>query len=122
MSEEEVGQEMANMRKQRDQAKVEPEAKASNKAQAAREARLAKMAQKEASEKSEMAEAVPSTDFLAEHTVVSGDNLTQIARKYYNSTDREKWMAIYEANKDIIGDNPSFIRVGQVLKIPVLSD
>jgi nucleoid-associated protein YgaU len=29
-------------------------------------------------------------------------------------------MAIYEANKEIIGDNPSLIRAGQVLQIPSL--
>ncbi|RMG95188.1 MAG: LysM peptidoglycan-binding domain-containing protein [Chloroflexi bacterium] len=58
--------------------------------------------------------------FIAEHTVVSGDTLSGIAAKYYNSAAREKWMAIYEANKEIIGDNPSLIRPGQVLKIPKL--
>ena len=57
----------------------------------------------------------------AEHTVVSGDSLSAIANQYYGSGAKEKWMAIYEANKELIGDNPSLIRVGQVLKIPKLS-
>jgi nucleoid-associated protein YgaU len=29
-------------------------------------------------------------------------------------------MVIYEANKDVIGDDPNKIRTGQVLKIPEL--
>ncbi|MCA9933686.1 MAG: LysM peptidoglycan-binding domain-containing protein [Anaerolineales bacterium] len=67
------------------------------------------------------AKAAPSEPaFLAEHEVVSGDTLSGIALKYYNSAVRDKWMAIYEANKDVIGDNPGMIKVGQVLKIPQL--
>ena len=57
-----------------------------------------------------------------EHTVVSGDTLSGLATKYYGSGSRENWMAIYEANKEEIGDNPSLIRVGQVLRIPELED
>lgn len=68
------------------------------------------------------AEAVPApaaeSPWLAEHTVVSGDNLSYIAKHYYGTAD--KYMKIYEANKDVIGSNPSLIRVGQVLKIPKL--
>jgi nucleoid-associated protein YgaU len=55
-----------------------------------------------------------------EHTVVSGDTLSGLATKYYGSGSRDNWMAIYEANKETIGDNPSLIRVGQVLQIPEL--
>lgn len=51
-----------------------------------------------------------------EHTVVSGDNLSLIAKKYYG--DANRWQEIYEANKTTIGANPSAIRVGMVLKIP----
>lgn len=58
----------------------------------------------------------------AEHTVASGDTLSGLATKYYGSGSRENWMAIYEANKEEIGDNPSAIRVGQVLQIPELED
>ena len=56
----------------------------------------------------------------AEHTVASGDTLGAIAAKHYGSGSRDNWMAIYEANKEEIGDNPSAIRVGQVLQIPEL--
>lgn len=64
--------------------------------------------------------AAKTVAYVAEHTVESGDTLSGIAQQYYNSQAREKWMAIYEANKEVIGDNPSLIRVGQVLKIPEL--
>jgi colicin import membrane protein len=58
------------------------------------------------------------TEFIAEHKVVSGDNLSFISQKYYNT--QANWRLIYEANQDVIGDNPNLIRVGQVLKIPKL--
>jgi nucleoid-associated protein YgaU len=56
--------------------------------------------------------------FKAEHTVVSGETLSSISMKYYDSADRDDWMAIYEANKEVIGDNPNLIKPDQVLKIP----
>lgn len=46
------------------------------------------------------------------YTVVSGDTLSKIAKKY-NTT----WQKIYEDNKDVIGDNPNLIKVGQKLII-----
>lgn len=61
---------------------------------------------------------VPKPEFMAEYTVVAGDSLSKIALAHYGSAAQEKWMLIYEANKGIIGDNPSLIKPGQVLKIP----
>jgi nucleoid-associated protein YgaU len=55
-----------------------------------------------------------------EHTVTEDETLSHIALKYYGSAAKEKWMVIYEANKDVIGDNPNIIVPGQVLKIPEL--
>jgi nucleoid-associated protein YgaU len=55
-----------------------------------------------------------------EHTVAEDEALSHIALKYYGSAAKEKWMVIYEANKDVIGDNPNIIVPGQVLKIPEL--
>jgi nucleoid-associated protein YgaU len=57
-------------------------------------------------------------EFIAEHTVVAGDNLSFISEKYYGT--QANFRLIYEANKDIIGENMSLIRPGQVLKIPKL--
>ncbi len=61
-----------------------------------------------------------STKIKAEHVVESGDTLGALALKYYGSAAKEKWMAIYEANKRVIGDNPNLIKPGQRLKIPEL--
>jgi len=60
--------------------------------------------------------------YIAQHKVVSGDTMSGLALKYYGSAVREKWMHIYEANKELIGDNPAFIKVGQVLNIPELPE
>lgn len=57
----------------------------------------------------------------ATHTVKSGETLSDIALKYYGSAVKEKWMAIYEANKDVIGDDPNLIKEGQKLRIPEIS-
>jgi len=58
------------------------------------------------------------TDYLSEHTVTPGETLSHIALKYYGSAVKEMWMLIYDANKQVIGDDPNRIRPGQVLKIP----
>lgn len=60
--------------------------------------------------------------YIAKHTVAAGDSMSAIAQQYYGSGIKEKWMAIYEANKDVMGDNPTLIHPGQVLKIPKLDD
>lgn len=57
---------------------------------------------------------------LATHKVAAGESLSAIAQKYYGSGAKEKWMAIYAANKALIGDNPAALKVGQELKIPKL--
>ena len=49
------------------------------------------------------------------YTVVSGDTLSKIAKKYYG--DAMQYPKIFEANRDIL-TNPDLIKVGQVLKIP----
>lgn len=49
------------------------------------------------------------------YTVVAGDNLSKIAKRFYGNANR--WHDIYDANRDQIS-NPDLIRVGQVLKIP----
>jgi len=49
------------------------------------------------------------------YTVVSGDTLSKIAKKFFGNANR--WHEIYDANRDQIS-NPDLIRVGQVLKIP----
>ena len=51
------------------------------------------------------------------HTVVSGDNLSKIARKFYG--DPNKYPAIFEANKPML-KHPDKIYPGQMLRIPPL--
>lgn len=50
------------------------------------------------------------------YTVVKGDCLWNIAKKFYGNGS--KYSAIYNANKGIIGGNPNLIYPGQVLTIP----
>lgn len=50
------------------------------------------------------------------YTVVRGDCLWNIAKKFYGSG--AKYTIIYNANKGVIGGNPNLIRPGQVLTIP----
>ena len=51
------------------------------------------------------------------HTVVSGDTLGKIAKKFYGNA--MKYPAIFEANKPMLED-PDKIYPGQVLRIPAL--
>ena len=49
------------------------------------------------------------------YTVVSGDSLSKIAKRYYG--DANQWPRIHEANRDQI-KNPDLIHPGQKLRIP----
>ena len=49
------------------------------------------------------------------HTVVSGDNLSKIAKKFYG--DPNKYPLIFEANKPML-KHPDKIYPGQLLRIP----
>ena len=51
------------------------------------------------------------------HTVVSGDNLSKIAKHYYG--DANKYPTIFEANKPMLS-HPDKIYPGQSLRIPAL--
>ncbi|MEO7795729.1 MAG: LysM peptidoglycan-binding domain-containing protein [Thermoanaerobaculia bacterium] len=51
-----------------------------------------------------------------EYVVRSGDSLSKIAQRHYG--DAKQWTRIYDANRDLIGDNPDLIRPGQKLVLP----
>ncbi len=51
------------------------------------------------------------------HTVVSGDNLSKIAKKFYG--DPNKYPVIFEANKPML-THPDKVYPGQMLRIPPL--
>ena len=59
---------------------------------------------------------------LATHTLASKETLSDLALKYYGHATPPYWKLIYEANKEVIGDNPNAVRSGLVLNIPVLPD
>ncbi len=61
-------------------------------------------------------EAIP----LESYRVASGDSLSAIAQFAYG--DASRWTAIYEANRETIGDNPNIIHPNQVLSMPSLED
>ncbi|NIV92392.1 LysM peptidoglycan-binding domain-containing protein [candidate division KSB1 bacterium] len=53
-----------------------------------------------------------------EYLVSRGDNLAKISGSMDIMGDPTKWRELYEANKDVIGDEPSLIYPYQVLKVP----
>jgi hypothetical protein len=53
---------------------------------------------------------------LRRHTVQAGETLSHLSLKYYGTANR--WREIYEANQDLIGQNPNMIYAGQELIIP----
>ena len=64
------------------------------------------------------AQAAATTPSATERSYVvkSGDSLSKIAKELYGEAKR--WPEIYEANKQLIGDNPNLIHPGQKLRIP----
>lgn len=50
------------------------------------------------------------------YTVVKGDSLSRIAKRFYGSAN--KWRKLYDANRQTVGSNPDLIKPGQVLTIP----
>ena len=60
--------------------------------------------------------------FIGEHTVTADDTLSHIALKFYGHATPPYYKLIYEANKDVIGDNMNVIVPGQVLRIPALPE
>jgi nucleoid-associated protein YgaU len=60
---------------------------------------------------------VKNSEFYGYWTVKPGDSLSKIAKKTYD--DGNKYMKIFEANKDLLKD-PDSLKPGQKLKIPNL--
>lgn len=60
--------------------------------------------------------ASPAPSTAQTYTVVKGDCLWNIAKKFYGSGS--KYSVIYNANRSVIGGNPNLIYPGQVLTIP----
>lgn len=62
------------------------------------------------------ATAAPAPAASQTYTVVKGDCLWNIAKKFYGNGS--KYTVIYNANKGVIGGNPNLIYPGQVFTIP----
>ena len=75
---------------------------------------LAKVAS-ELDRPAEVQASMPVSGILATHTVVRGDTLGKLAKLHYG--DAALWVAIAEANRDVI-DDPDEIFLDTVLKIP----
>lgn len=60
----------------------------------------------------------PAPSSSQTYTVVKGDCLWNIAKKFYGNGS--KYTVIYNANKNVIGGNPNLIYPGQVLTIPAV--
>lgn len=59
---------------------------------------------------------VPAVAAGNQHVVTAGETLASISDKAYGN--RTNWKKIYEANKSVIGSNPSTLKVGMKLTIP----
>lgn len=55
---------------------------------------------------------------LETYVVQPGDTLSRIARQFYGDARGTSWQRIYEANRDVIGDDPGRLQVGMTLEIP----
>ena len=61
----------------------------------------------------------PDINFIGIEKVGKDSRLAWIAYKYY--AQKDLWVFIYEANRDIIKD-PTHVRPGQYIRIPELSE
>ena len=59
-----------------------------------------------------------NTKAAKRYTVVKGDCLWNIAKKFYGNG--AKWPVIYNANKSVVGGNPNLIYAGQLLTFPAI--
>jgi nucleoid-associated protein YgaU len=51
-----------------------------------------------------------------EYEIQKGDTLSAIAKRFYG--DATEWRKIYNANRDVLGDDPDKIYPGQKITIP----
>ena len=86
----------------------------------AREDRLEK--QREDFERRMQQKEAAGPKIIAEHTLTAEETLSHLSLKYYGHATKPYWMVIYEANKDVIGDNPNRVRPGLEIKIPELPE
>ncbi|HEV2659589.1 MAG TPA: LysM peptidoglycan-binding domain-containing protein [Ktedonobacteraceae bacterium] len=59
-----------------------------------------------------MAQPIPGSNY----TVQANDTLSSIAQRAYGNANA--WQKIYDANKQVIGNDPNLLQVGEVIFIP----
>jgi len=59
---------------------------------------------------------------ITTHELTSEETLSHLALKYYGHATKPYWMVIYEANKDVVGDNPNLVHKGMQINIPELPE
>ena len=117
MSEKKGGFSLFRKKEDEDQKKEAMKKEASQKSR--EEAREQTNAEIRARHEEQMAAAKAKREAaVTKHVVASGETLSGIAKKYYD--DAGKYMKIYEANKEVIGGDPSLIQPGMELVIPDL--
>ncbi len=79
-------------------------------------------ARRVAAEAAAAAKAKEAAAWIGEHTVTAEDTLSHIALKFYGHATPPYYKLIYEANKEVIGDNMNIVVPGQVLRIPALPE
>jgi nucleoid-associated protein YgaU len=77
-------------------------------------------AKKKVAEAEAKLKALEPAELVAEHTLAADETLSHLALKYYGHATPPYWQLIYEANKELIGDNPNRVRPGMVIKVPKL--
>ncbi|MCC5603473.1 LysM peptidoglycan-binding domain-containing protein [Nostoc favosum] len=55
---------------------------------------------------------------ITRYTVAPGDFLSNIAERFYGDGSEASWRKIYEANRSVIGPDPTQLMAGMVLVIP----
>ncbi len=68
------------------------------------------------------AELEEAAKYIDTYTVTADDTLSHIALRFYGKATPPYYTLIYEANKDVIGENMNIIVPGQVLRIPALPE
>ena len=63
--------------------------------------------------------AASAQEACSTYEIQSGDSLRELTIEVYSTED---FRIIFDANRDVIGNNPNIIRVGDVLTLPCLED
>jgi nucleoid-associated protein YgaU len=66
--------------------------------------------------RSDVDASAPLADEPETTTVRRGESLSAVAARVYS--DANRWPELYEANRDVLGDNPNFVRAGVELTLP----